>query len=226
MYNIQTPLGAFGEDVEVYSDFAAAIDSYEASMEVIGELQCTLQQRGFDPGPLDGLWGTKTQKGLVAFAKSVGQTKGLTAPTMAELGLDLAEVETAKAYQAAHKGERPVGHIPNSVLNCGALFAVPGAAAAGGFFRRNWKWLLAAGVLVGASVGVAAYIAMRKRDEEEPAFGLITPEANPGFLYQNQYLQQIYGLKGARGRRGMGMIAAEPTLFTYQNPWLQQIYGK
>lgn len=228
MYNIQTPLGAFAEDVEVYSDFAAAIDSYEASMEVVGELQCTLQQRGFDPGPLDGLWGTKTQKALTAFAKSVGQTKGLTAATLADLGLDLAEVEAARSYQATNKAQRPEGYVPNSVLACGGLLDIPGAAAAGGFVKRNWKWLAAAGVLTVAAVGIGAYVAMRKKDEEEAAFGLITPETNPGYLYQNQYLQQIYGLKGyrGRGRRSMGMIAAEPPIYTYQNPWLQQIYGK
>jgi hypothetical protein len=220
--------------IEVFSDFAAAIDSYEASMEAIAQLQCALSQRGIDPGPLDGLWGKKTQGALTKLAKEIGQ-KAMSAPVMAELGVDLAEIEAAKQYQADHKQERPAAYIPSAATQCGAgIFEVPGtaAAAAGGFLKRNWKWLVAAGVLTAGAIGVGAYVAMRGKDEGDE-FGAIIPSNNPGFLYNNQYLQQTYGLRGRgrglgrmrrrRGRRGMGLVTTD-SIYTYQNPWLQQIY--
>lgn len=193
-----------GDGLTVFSGFGV-VDTYEASMEVIGELQCALSQQGFDPGPLDGLWGTKTQKGLTAYAKSIGQDKGLSAPTLAALGLDLAEVEAAKQYQAAHKGERPAAYIPSAVTRCGGIFDVPGAAVAGGFLKRNWKWLTAAGVLTAGAIGVGAWLAMRGKDEGDE-FGAIIPGSPQSYLYGNQYLQQTYGLGRAGRERATGTV--------------------
>lgn len=235
------------DDVTVFSGFGV-VDSYEASMEVIGELQCAISQQGFDPGPLDGLWGTKTQKGLKAYAKSIGQATAMSAPTLAALGLDLTEVQAAKDYQTAHKGERPAAYIPSAVTRCGGVFDVPGAAAAGGFMKRNWKWLTAAGVLTAGAIGVGAWLALRNKDEEEALSGIIAGSPQ-SYLYGNQYLQQTYGLGRARSgrasgtvmpryakrgmgraprrprsRRGMGLVTTD-SVFTYENPWLQQIYG-
>jgi hypothetical protein len=183
-----------------------------------------LSQKGVNPGPLDGLWGTQTQKGLAAFAKDIGQT-AMAATTMAELGLDLGEVEAAKQYQADHKADRPAAYTPSAAMQCGGgIFDVPGAAAAatGGFLKRNWKWLAAAGVLTVGAVGIGAWMAMRKKgDEEDEMFpsrelGAIIPEGNPGYLYGNQYLQQTYGLRGrGRGRgRGMGQMPSRRQMGT------------
>jgi hypothetical protein len=219
----QQPVEVFsgGAPVEVFADFAAAIDSYEASMEIIGELQCALSQKGINPGPLDGLWGTQTQKGLAAFAKSIDQT-AMAATTMAELGLDLGEVEAAKQYQADHKSERPTAYMPSAAMQCGGIFDVPGAAAAatGGFLKRNWKWLAAAGVLTVGAVGIGAWVALRKKSDEEDEMlpgrelGAIMAEGNPGYLYGNQYLQQTYGLRGRGRGRGMGQMPSRRQMGT------------
>lgn len=225
------PIEVFSDDqpIEVFSDFAQAIDSYEASMEVVGELQCALSQKGFDPGPLDGLWGSKTEKGLVAFAKSIqsSESKGFNAPAMAALGLDLAEVSEAVSFQeAAGKKGRPKAYIPTSVTRCGAgIFDIPGTAAAGTFLEKNWKWLAAAGVLTAGAIGVGTWLALRKKDDDvEREFGAIMPSAPQSYLYGNQYLQQTYGLGrtgrvsgtvlphyAKQGMRGLGHKRSRPT---------------
>ncbi|GLK47104.1 hypothetical protein GCM10017620_00770 [Brevundimonas intermedia] len=54
------------------------------------DIQQALKSRGFDPGPIDGVWGTRTAAAVRAFQASKGLTvDGLVGPrTAAALGLD------------------------------------------------------------------------------------------------------------------------------------------
>ena len=187
MYNLSCP-----------TCLGAAAD-YESSMEVLGELQCAIQAAGFNPGPLDGLWGKKTSAALNKFAKTIGAADGLDDATFEALGLDPAEVAAAITYQKGNKGERPVGFVPESAMMCG----VPKVGAAG-FFVRNWKWMLGLGVASAAAIGIGIYVA--KKRGASPSMGTI-------YTYNNPYLKATYGRAG-RGRRGLG--------YTYSNPWLKQ----
>ncbi len=58
--------------------------------QVLRQLQHSLKEQGFDPGPVDGALGAETMKAVVAFQKEQGLTiGGLTAETLQALKLDL-----------------------------------------------------------------------------------------------------------------------------------------
>ena len=143
-----------------------AVSDYTASMEVIGQLQCALLRAGYDPGGLDGLWGTKSKAAVAALVKAGGG--------YATLGLNEADVTAAIAYQAAHKTERPAGYIPDAVAKCSGI---PGAFVGGGWMGRNWPWLVG-GVVAAGVIGTAAYFATRK------------PSRSMGFTYDNPWARQ------------------------------------
>ncbi len=66
--------------------------------QVLRQLQYSLKELGFNPGPLDGSLGTETMKAVVAFQKDNGLTVGgLTAETFQALKVDLPWVTEAMA---------------------------------------------------------------------------------------------------------------------------------
>ena len=62
-----------------------ARDSY--SKNFIISVQEMLKANGIDPGPVDGLWGTKTERGIAAFQqlKGLQPTYDLNGPTLRAL---------------------------------------------------------------------------------------------------------------------------------------------
>ena len=62
-----------------------ARDSY--SRNFIIAIQETLKQKGIDPGPVDGLWGPKTERGIATFQRMMGLNYGLglNGPTLRAL---------------------------------------------------------------------------------------------------------------------------------------------
>jgi peptidoglycan hydrolase-like protein with peptidoglycan-binding domain len=57
--------------------------------ETLRSVQQTLAQRGFDPGPIDGLWGPRTEAALRSFQQSQGLSASgsLDAQTLAALNV-------------------------------------------------------------------------------------------------------------------------------------------
>lgn len=67
-------------------------------------IQLALKQRGFDPGPIDGIRGPKTDAAIIAFKRSVGLApRAYVGPkTLAALGLEPAPVQS---YEQAWMNE-------------------------------------------------------------------------------------------------------------------------
>ena len=76
------------------------------------EAQTTLTKKGYDPGPVDGLWGGKTKRALQSFQKDKGLTVTgrLDRETRKRLGLTGASIELLFYYSptCSHSGwQRP-----------------------------------------------------------------------------------------------------------------------
>ena len=55
----------------------------------IRNIQRSLRKEGYDPGPIDGKWGKKTQRAIYAFQRKKGlPTGGLTLATLESLGVE------------------------------------------------------------------------------------------------------------------------------------------
>ena len=83
-----------------------ARDSY--SKNFIIAVQETLKANGIDPGPVDGLWGSKTERGIAAFqrSKELDLTHDLDGPTLRAL---FGEGFDPKSY----------GLVPNDLMPAG-----------------------------------------------------------------------------------------------------------
>jgi len=201
-----------------------AVADYGATMELVAVLQCKLQQKGFAPGTIDGLWGPNTSAALTSFAKSVGEANGRDAGTLVALRLDSEAVNAAIDFQLANKDKRPDMYIPEAAMTC----SVPGASAAG-FFKRNGKWIAIAAI---GGVSILALILYARRKKHLAEMGDM-------YLYNNPWLEQTYGdakRPESEHRRLSGKYrrlakkhdkwAAEHRSghwgYTYNNPWLKQ----
>ena len=83
-----------------------ALDSYSKSFIIA--VQETLESKGIDPGPVDGVWGSKTERGVAAFQQSVGLnvTYDLNGPTLRKL---FGEGFDPKIYGLAPNPAMPAG---------------------------------------------------------------------------------------------------------------------
>ncbi len=83
-----------------------ALDSYSNNFIMV--VQETLKAKGIDPGPVDGLWGSKTERGVAAFQRAVGLnvTYDLNGPTLRKL---FGEGFDPKIYGLAPNPAMPAG---------------------------------------------------------------------------------------------------------------------
>ncbi len=72
-------------------------DTHDAT--VVREVQQALGEKGFNPGPIDGKWGPRTQAALTKFQNSEGITasRKLDDQTLAALGVDVSNIHTSQA---------------------------------------------------------------------------------------------------------------------------------
>ena len=73
------------------------------SPEQVRRIQQRLGELGFDPGPVDGIWGAQTRAALQEFqeARGLEPTGDPTEPTLAELGVEGGDERRAGAATAA-----------------------------------------------------------------------------------------------------------------------------
>jgi hypothetical protein len=87
----QAPLAANGKRGSEASAGASAAQHVPdaASERLVRNLQQTLQDKGIDPGPIDGIWGPRTSAALRDFQQNQGldATGQLNAQTLAALGI-------------------------------------------------------------------------------------------------------------------------------------------
>ena len=55
----------------------------------IMRIQRALQQKGYNPGPIDGVYGVRTASAMTRFQRSQGESRGVTASTLKKLGVIL-----------------------------------------------------------------------------------------------------------------------------------------
>jgi peptidoglycan hydrolase-like protein with peptidoglycan-binding domain len=69
---------------------AAAAAAADLSLEQVRRIQQRLRELGFEPGPVDGIWGEQTRAALRAFqeARGLEPTGDPTEPTLAALGVE------------------------------------------------------------------------------------------------------------------------------------------
>lgn len=86
-----------------------ARDSY--SQNFIVAIQETLQANGIDPGPVDGLWGAKTEKAIAAFQRAEGLDSGLglNGPTLKAL--------FGEGFDPESYGLLPNPHMPAGIFD-------------------------------------------------------------------------------------------------------------
>jgi peptidoglycan hydrolase-like protein with peptidoglycan-binding domain len=66
---------------------------------LVREVQQALNDKGFNPGPIDGKWGPRTQAALAKFQKAQGITasRKLDDQTLAALGVNTPNLQTSQA---------------------------------------------------------------------------------------------------------------------------------
>ena len=70
----------------------------------VKEVQGMLKDQGFDPGPVDGIWGPRTAAAVIAFKRSIGfRPRDYVGPL---------------TYAALKEGSLPDTHITNVKLTC------------------------------------------------------------------------------------------------------------
>lgn len=75
---------------------------------VVREVQQALNDKGFNPGRIDGKWGPRTQAALAKFQKSQGLTasRKLDDQTLAALGVDTSNMQTSQAGSGSDASNR------------------------------------------------------------------------------------------------------------------------
>lgn len=68
--------GRLGQTAEVLREQSALVSSVS---DEVRQLQLALKAAGYDPGPIDGIWGPRTQAALVAYQAATGR-QSPTAP--------------------------------------------------------------------------------------------------------------------------------------------------
>ncbi len=70
---------------------------------LVREVQQALNEKGFNPGPIDGKWGPRTQAALTKFQNSQGITASnkLDDRTLAALGVDASNIQTSQSGSAS-----------------------------------------------------------------------------------------------------------------------------
>lgn len=88
--------------------------------DLVRRAQETLAEKGFDPGPVDGVWGSKTKSGVMKFQESEGllasgqldeQTKSRLFSSMSES----ASVETHSSGSGVYTGDTGAD-VPDSEI--------------------------------------------------------------------------------------------------------------
>ena len=99
------PTGAMGAASKSMSSAARASTR---DRDIVGAVQQALNDKGFNPGPIDGKWGPRTQAALTKFQKSEGITasRKLDDQTLAALGVDTSNMRTSQAGSGADSSPR------------------------------------------------------------------------------------------------------------------------
>jgi len=73
------------------------VSTHDASL--VREVQQALNEKGFNPGPIDGKWGPRTQAALTKFQRSQGinASRQLDDQTLGALGVDTSNIQTSQA---------------------------------------------------------------------------------------------------------------------------------
>lgn len=149
------------------------VASAAEAQQLIAMLQTRLQQRNFDPGTIDGLWGPKTAGALDAgrVARSIPKGTNRVAVIQQVIGVDRStatRINDAINYQLTARAEKtpaaPAAEQPMTVMPDGTM--VPAATALSQpIYKKWWFWgLILAGV---ATAGVVTYVVIKKRGEED-----------------------------------------------------------
>jgi len=92
-------------------------DLAPAKVQLVSQIQSKLEDLGYDPGPLDGIWGQKTEKALKAFQLDNGlpATGLVDRATKTQLGVGPASLrkplpEVGRTGSAAHPGAEDLLH--------------------------------------------------------------------------------------------------------------------
>ena len=88
--------------------------SMSLSTELVTRIQQTLKDRGYDVGPVDGMWGEKTQAAVREFQQSrdLQATGKVNAQTLAALGIDTGEMgadQPSRTTGAAEQSQTTAG---------------------------------------------------------------------------------------------------------------------
>ncbi len=133
--------GAFAEG---YQDRSSTADTYSAMEPAAGDpamhkqlgtstvknLQQTLDNKGFSPGPIDGIWGPKTQGAIRDFQQANGlpATGKLTSDTLAQLGVEVEGVQRPmgrnqmERNMEAPREQMPPSHAPEDEPDAGTSY--------------------------------------------------------------------------------------------------------
>lgn len=94
------------------------------SADAVRRVQAELAVRGFNPGPIDGIMGPRTDRALRTFQRDEGLLEGLlTVETLSRLGI---RVQPHDASLAGHRhGELAGGHAHHAGACCQAIVHPP-----------------------------------------------------------------------------------------------------
>jgi hypothetical protein len=106
----------------------AGVNGHDA--QTVREVQQTLSQRGFDPGPIDGLWGPRTQAALRQFQQAQGMAASGTLDAATMSALDVQGGSVASGFNGS---SGPATASPSAEAQAGSSAGSgPSAAGAGG----------------------------------------------------------------------------------------------
>lgn len=98
---------------------ASGVTASTRDAGLVREVQQALNDKGFNPGPIDGKWGPRTQAALTKFQNSEGisASRRLDEQTLAALGVDTSNLNTSQAGTASstwNSGTSSSGAQPSS----------------------------------------------------------------------------------------------------------------
>ncbi len=178
---------------------------------VVFQLQSKLKDLGFDPGPIDGDWGRKTQNALIAWQQSIGEdgTGVLTDAQRVRLGLQPKSTASATNVPAATEsppstlahidGEAPISDSPISGVWQGQLSCSSGRdlhdvmVEISGPTDRRFKMIINTFRFFGSGSSEASlsYVGEYESDNERYFFVLVEHQAGFGHMKPDQALVTI-----------------------------------
>ena len=203
----------------------------------VREVQGLLKELGFDPGPVDGVWGSRTTEAWRAFAREAGglvlAAAGVSVGALSGDLLSPEDLEELKELEAQWEGEQATVHSesrPPSETPSPSEELSPGAAAGAVRAGNQPPGPPAEGVIVGRTLrGVMGYrmpLVTRQAVPDQVVSGVLIPAHTTFLILKPGYWEltgltpeDVHLLRDAASRAEAEALALQPAPKPVRRGW-------